>query len=207
MPRKRPIPKPVAIVALTLLLAGLLGGVGYVLWDNFNQERHAATSPSMTTRERSDAPAPVKSDDNLKQYTNETYTFSYLAEGWVLEEGDESTGYHPSLETENLTTEPFVIKTGAGIYIRTFPASEGKKYDELIQNPDSLPEDIYTDIKKTTVAGQEAHSYTLNYEGTRYITEFYRGDTSYQIIFQVAEDQRSQYEPAYQRVVTSFQFK
>lgn len=200
MLKKLPIPKPVKVVTIVLLSVGLVGGTGYLLWDNYSQEGQTSTSSTTKTA----APAAEK---GLKQYENDTYSFSYPDKGWSLEQGDETTGYHPTLQTDNLTSESFDVKTGATIYVRTFPASEGISYEELIKNPDGLPETIYTDIKKTKVAGQDAHSYTLNYEGTRYITEFARGETSYQITFQVAEDQKAQYQKIYDQVVASFKFK
>ena len=198
--KKSPIPKTVMIVVIVLLSAGLVGGVGYLLWDNYFQAGRTNTSMTKKT-------VPPVTEKGAKRYENNTYSFSYPDKGWSLEQGDEVTGYHPTLETDNLTSEPFVVKTGATIYVRTFPASEGISYEELIKNPDGLPETIYTDIKKTSVAGLNAHSYTLNYEGTRHITEFVRGDTGYQITFQVAEDQKAQYQKVYDQVVASFKFK
>lgn len=200
MLKKLHIPKAVKVVTIVLLSIGLVGGTGYLLWDHYSQEGR----PNASSTTKTAAPAAEK---GLKQYENNTYSFSYPDKGWSLEYGDEATGYHPTLQTDNLTSEPSIVKTGAMIYVRTFPASEGISYEELIKNPDGLPESIYTDIKKTTVAGQDAHSYTLNYEGTRYITEFVRGDTSYQITFQAAEDQKAQYQKIYDQVVASFKFK
>jgi hypothetical protein len=203
MVKKSRVSKPRLIIGIILLLLSL-GGAGYVWWTKNYQNTPATTA---STEKRTEAVKPANNKDATKLYSNDIYSFSYPSKGWSLDKGDESTGNNPSLETDNLTSEPMVVKTGAAIYIRTFPASEGKSYDELVQNPDSLPADIYTDIQKTTVGGLDAHSYTLNYEGTRYITEFARGDTAYQIIFQVAEDQKAQYEGVYKQIVTSFKFK
>ena len=185
------------IGVIVILVTGLLVGVGYALW----MGKDAFAPSTVMTNEASDK------DSNAKQYATDTYSFSYPAEGWMFQQGDKSTNNNPSLETKELITEGTVIKKGAGIYIRTFPASEGISYDDLIKNPDGLPAGIYTDIKKMTLGGAEGQSYTLNYEGTRYITEAVRGDTTYQIIFKVAKDQKLQYEGAYKQVVSSFKFK
>lgn len=177
------------------------------MWWTNKSQGESTTASTTKTEKPAGAAKPASTQDAAKVYANDIYSFSYPSKGWSLDKGDESTGNNPSLETDNLTSEAMAVKTGAAIYVRTFPASEGKKYDELVQNPDSLPADIYTDIQKTTVDGIEGHSYTLNYEGTRYITEFARGDTAYQIIFQVADDQKAQYEGVYKQVVASFKFK
>ena len=187
---------------IAIVTIGLLVGIGYAYWLDYSGGQQAVAPSVMTSGN-----AQSKADDNEKRYATDNYSFAYTAEGWVLQQGDKATNNNPSLETKNLTLEGFDVKTGAGIYIRTFPSSEGITYDQLIKNPDGLPAGIYTDIKKTTLGGAEGQSYTLNYEGTRYITEAVRGDTTYQIIFKVAKDQKSQYDAAYRQVVTSFTFK
>lgn len=201
MLNKSPAFRSARIGVIVILITGLLVGIGYALW----MGKQAGAPSTGTTNNRSQSKEAAKS--NTKQYATDAYSFSYPAEGWSFQQGDESTGYNPSLETNDITTEGPALKTGAGIYIRTFPASEGISYDDLIKNPDGLPEGVYTDIKKTTVGGREGQSYTLNYEGTRYITEVVRDDVTYQIIFKVADGQKAQYDGAYKQVVTSFEFK
>lgn len=187
------------VIIVTL---GLLVGIGYSFWLDYSEGQQAVAPSIMTSGDGSSKVA-----DHEKRYTTDRYSFAYPIEGWLLRQGDEATGNNPSLETSDLTLEGFDIKTGAGIYIRTFPSSEGITYDQLVKNPDGLPEGIYTDIKKATLDKIEGQSYTLNYEGTRYITEAARGDTTYQIIFKVAKDQKTQYDEVYRQVVTSFKFK
>lgn len=193
------------IVTIVLLSIVAIGGAGYLLWEHLSQDKQTVVAPKVTS-----GTAETKkqaADTATKRFENDRYSFSYPAKDWSLEKGDESTGNNPSLETSNLTSEPFVVTNGAAIYVRTFPASEGQTYEERIKNPDGLPDTIYTDLKKTSVDGREAQSYTLNYEGTRYITEFTEGDKAYQIIFQVAESQKAQYEGVYKHLVESFKFK
>lgn len=188
------------IFIIVIVIVAIIGALGFVFWQNYTTKKESSNSTPISEEQKEDEKEAVVAP-TTKAYDNEQYEFSYLDDGWKLKEpGSESAG--PMVKSNDFTSEPFRVLTGAVVYINSFPSTT--TFEQRLKGN---MKSIYTEVAKVKVDGLDADSYKMSYEGVYYITEFVKDKTTYQIRFEVADGKKSQYEDAYKLVVSSFRFK
>lgn len=191
------------IVILIILVAAIIGSLGFVFWQNFLQPTITPQVATNAQKEEELSPEGIKN----KFYSNTEYSFKYPKVGWRVEETvADSNIITPTVYSDNYAQRGMGLDAGAAVGV--YATSTTKTFDEeYVAIKESEETFGLKDIKKITINGEEAFSYNSEFEGPRYHTVFIKNGMRYDIVYQYAyTDDPSIHMDAYELIVSSFSF-
>lgn len=165
------------MIIVTLLI---IGGLGYVCFQSFSQNKKAADNKSVDqkeisdekndtskTKEESDAAEPEIDELKEKTYSGDLFSFDYPETGWTIKNdmfnGNETKGY-VSLETDDYKSGPMGPEQGSTIGIGEFELEGFASIKSLVDY--YYGKGLISNLSETKVDGQTAYKYLFGYENT-----------------------------------------
>lgn len=194
------------IVIVIMLVAAILGALGFIFWQNFLQPKATPEVESSIQTEEKPSPSIIKDG----YYSNSEYSFSYPKEDWTVKETEDTLTdigiITPTVYSADYAQQGMGLDAGA--LVAVYASSTTKTLDEEYANiKESEARFGLKDIKKTTINGEAAITYNSEYEGPRYHTVFVKNGKMYDIVYEYAYmKSASIHMDTYELITSSFKF-
>ena len=194
------------VVIIIILVVAILGLLGYIIWNNYLAPKDDTTQQATTSQTEETEDQPI----NNKLFKNGTYSFEYPTEGWRVEQfyyNDQNPDvYYAYVKTDDWEPEIGMgLKSGAEVLVHENTTTQ--TLAELKDEASKFANGAAKNVTDTKVAGVNAFTYNMSYEGERYHTVFVKGGKSYDLIYQYPSNGSADtHMDGYKLMVSTFKF-